>query len=62
MIAAIENFTVCKRIPNRYWVSNRYRIDNHLTAVTPTVTVNCISSAVYMNTCIEALHWLVDLS
>ena len=28
----------------------------HLTAVTPTVTVNCIPSAVYIDTCIEALH------
>jgi len=28
----------------------------HLTAVTPTVTVNCIPSAVYIETCIEALH------
>ena len=28
----------------------------HLTAVTSTVTVNCIPSAVYIDTCIEALH------
>jgi len=54
--SAIENCIVCKRIPNRYWVLNRYRIDNHFTAVTPTVTVNCILSAVYMDTCIEVLH------
>ena len=29
-------------------MSNRYRIDNHLTAVTPTVTVNCIPSAEHL--------------
>ena len=28
----------------------------HLTAVTTTVTVNCIPSAVCIDTCIEALH------
>ena len=28
----------------------------HLTAMTPTVIVSCIPSAVYMDTCIEALH------
>jgi len=28
----------------------------HLTAVTPTATVNCIPSAVYIDTCIEDLH------
>ena len=28
----------------------------HLTAVTQTVTVNCVPSAVYIDTCIEALH------
>jgi len=28
----------------------------HLTAVTQTVTVNCVQSVVYIDTCIEALH------
>jgi len=28
----------------------------HLRAVTQTVTVNCVPSAVYTDTCIEALH------
>jgi len=35
---------------------NRYLVANHFTAVTPTVTVNCILSAVCMDTCIEVLH------